>query len=143
MHTSYAQVRANRAPPKHKARHRRGRVSANPCSEVDPVDAITGGMIASYLIRRAIGFVFVLFGLSVVIFIVARVVPGDPARIALGPLATHEQVAQLQQEMGFDKPAAVQYLDYVRGVLHGDLGKSLLTNRPVSADIAEALPATF
>ena len=100
-------------------------------------------MIASYLIRRAIGFMFVLFGLSAVIFVVARVVPGDPARISLGPLATQEQVAQLRQEMGFDKPAIVQYLNYLDGVLHGDFGRSLLTNRPVSADIAEALPATL
>src|SRR5262249_36818880 len=100
-------------------------------------------MIASYLIRRAIGFVFVLFGLSVIIFVVARVVPGDPARISLGPLATAEQVAQLREEMGFNKPAVVQYLDYIGGVLQGNLGRSLLTNRPVSADIAEALPATL
>jgi len=100
-------------------------------------------MIASYLVRRAIGFLFVLFGLSVVIFIVARVVPGDPARISLGPLATKEQVAQLRQEMGFDRPAPVQYLDYLGGVLRGNFGRSLLTNRPVSADIAEALPATL
>lgn len=100
-------------------------------------------MVASYLIRRAIGFVFVLFGLSVVIFVVARVVPGDPARIALGPLATQEQVAQLREEMGFNKPAAAQYFDYLGGTLHGNFGKSLLTNRPVSADIAEALPATL
>src|SRR5579864_9593892 len=100
-------------------------------------------MVASYLVRRAIGFVFVLFGLSVVIFVVARVVPGDPARIALGPLASQEQVAQLRGEMGFDKPAVVQYVDYLGGVLRGDFGKSLLTNRAVSADIAEALPATL
>jgi peptide/nickel transport system permease protein len=100
-------------------------------------------MIASYLVRRAIGFLFVLFGLSVVIFVVARIVPGDPARISLGPLATNEQVAQLRQEMGFDKPAPVQYVDYFSGVLRGNLGRSLLTNRPVAADIAEALPATL
>ena len=100
-------------------------------------------MVASYLLRRAIGFVFVLFGLSVVIFVIARVVPGDPARIALGPLATNEQVAQLQHEMGFDQPAIVQYANYLGRVLSGDFGRSLLTNRPVSADIAEALPATL
>jgi ABC-type dipeptide/oligopeptide/nickel transport system permease component len=64
-------------------------------------------MIASYLLRRAIGFVFVLFGLSLIIFVVARVVPGDPARISLGPQATQEQVAQLREEMGFNKPATV------------------------------------
>ncbi|HSI01727.1 MAG TPA: ABC transporter permease [Reyranella sp.] len=100
-------------------------------------------MIGSYLLRRAFGFAFVLLGLSVVIFVVARIVPGDPARIALGPLATPEQVAQLREEMGFSKPAVVQYLDYIGGVLSGNLGKSLLTNRAVSSDIAQALPATL
>ena len=100
-------------------------------------------MIGYHLLRRAIGFAFVLLGLSVVIFTVGRVVPGDPARMALGPLATNEQVAQLREEMGFSKPAVVQYVDYLGGVLKGNLGKSLLTNRAVSADIAQALPATL
>src|SRR5262249_29395271 len=101
------------------------------------------GMVGSYLLRRAFGFAFVLLGLSIVIFIVARIVPGDPARIALGPLATEEQVVQLREEMGFSKPAIVQYVDYIGGVLHGNLGKSLLTSRAVSSDIAQALPATL
>ena len=100
-------------------------------------------MIGYHLLRRAIGFAFVLLGLSVVIFTVGRIVPGDPARMALGPLATTEQVAQLREEMGFSKPAVVQYVDYLGGVLKGNLGKSLLTNRAVSADIAQALPATL
>ena len=65
-------------------------------------------MIGYHLLRRAIGFAFVLLGLSVVIFTVGRVVPGDPARMALGPLATNEQVAQLREEMGFSKPAVIQ-----------------------------------
>ena len=100
-------------------------------------------MIGYHLLRRAIGFAFVLLGLSVVIFTVGRIVPGDPARMSLGPLATNEQVAQLREEMGFSKPAVVQYVDYLGGVLKGNLGKSLLTNRVVSADIAQALPATL
>jgi len=100
-------------------------------------------MIGYHLLRRAIGFAFILLGLSVVIFAVARIIPGDPARMALGPLATNEQVAQLREEMGFSKPAVVQYVDYLGGVLKGNLGKSLLTNRAVSADIAQALPATL
>jgi peptide/nickel transport system permease protein len=99
--------------------------------------------MATYLLRRAIGFAFVLLGLAVVIFIVARIVPGDPARIALGPLATNEQVAQLRLEMGLDRPAVVQFVAYVGGVLKGDLGQSLVSNRKVSLDIAEALPATL
>lgn len=100
-------------------------------------------MIGYRLLRRTIGFAFILLGLSVVIFTVARVIPGDPARMALGPLATNEQVAQLQQEMGFSKPAVVQYVDYISGVLGGNLGKSLLTSRAVADDIAQALPATL
>jgi ABC-type dipeptide/oligopeptide/nickel transport system permease component len=100
-------------------------------------------MIGYRLLRRAIGFTFVLVGLSVVIFTVGRIVPGDPARMALGPLATNEQVAQLREEMGFSKPAVVQYVDYLGGVLQGNLGKSLLTSRAVSSDIAQALPATL
>jgi len=100
-------------------------------------------MIGYRLLRRTIGFAFILLGLSVVIFAIARVVPGDPARMALGPLATNEQVAQLQQEMGFSKPAVVQYVDYIGGVLRGNLGKSLLTSRAVADDIAQALPATL
>jgi peptide/nickel transport system permease protein len=100
-------------------------------------------MIGYRLLRRAIGFAFILLGLSVVIFAVARVIPGDPARMALGPLATPEQVAQLQEEMGFSKPAVVQYADYLGGVLRGNLGKSLLTSRAVADDIAQALPATL
>ena len=100
-------------------------------------------MIGYRLLRRTIGFAFILLGLSVVIFTVARVIPGDPARMALGPLATNEQVAQLHEEMGFNKPAVVQYGDYLGGVLRGNLGRSLLTSRPVADDIAQALPATL
>jgi peptide/nickel transport system permease protein len=97
----------------------------------------------AYLIRRGVGLAAVLFGLSLVIFAIARLLPGDPARIALGPLATGEQVAALRQQMGLDRPAPVQYLTYMAGVLRGDFGQSLLTRRPVSLDIAETLPATI
>ena len=99
--------------------------------------------VGRYLLRRALGFAFVLFGLAVVIFVIARVVPGDPARIALGPLATQEQVQQLHIEMGLDRPAIVQFGAYIGGLLHGDLGQSLVTNRSVAKDIGEALPATL
>ncbi len=95
------------------------------------------------LAKRVAGFALVLFGLSVIIFTVARLIPGDPARIALGPLATEEQVTSLRQEMGLDQPAAVQYFNYISGVLQGDMGDSLLTGQPVARDISNALPATL
>ena len=96
-----------------------------------------------YLLKRALSLLFVLVGLAILIFVIARIVPGDPARIALGPLATAEQVAQLRLEMGLDAPVWVQLWSYLTGLAQGDLGQSLLTSRPVMDDIMAALPATF
>jgi peptide/nickel transport system permease protein len=97
----------------------------------------------AYLLRRALTLLFVLFGLAVLIFIIARIVPGDPARIALGPLATANQVSELREEMGLNASFPVQLWSYLSGLARGDLGKSLLTSRPVMDDIRGALPATF
>ena len=77
------------------------------------------------------------------IFLIARVIPGDPARIALGPNATAEQVANLRAEMHLDDPLVVQYGHFIADVARGDLGLSLYTNRPVTLDIAQFLPATL
>lgn len=96
-----------------------------------------------YLFRRALTLLFVLWGLAVLIFVIARIVPGDPARIALGPLATPDQVLKLQNEMGLNDPYLVQLWTYLTGLVQGDLGKSLLTSRPVMDDIMGALPATL
>ncbi len=96
-----------------------------------------------FLARRLLWSILVLVGLSIIIFTIARVVPGDPARIALGPLATQEQVAALQAEMGLDQPIHSQYLGYVGGLLQGDLGQSLLTQRSVNEDIGDTFAATF
>ncbi|NGO51361.1 ABC transporter permease [Allomesorhizobium camelthorni] len=93
--------------------------------------------------KRIAGFVGVLFVLSLMIFILARVVPGDPARIALGPSATQEQVDTMRQSMGLDRPLMEQYVTYVWNALQGDLGRSLISGRPVTTEIAALLPATL
>lgn len=98
---------------------------------------------AFFVLRRLMWSVVVLVGLSIVIFLIARVVPGDPARIALGPLATQEQVAALRTEMGLDRPLPVQYARYAGGLVRGDLGRSLLTQRSVNADVRQSFPATL
>jgi peptide/nickel transport system permease protein len=85
----------------------------------------------------------VIFGLTIVIFIIARVVPGDPARLALGPRAPEEVVQRLRQEMYLDKPLPEQYFYWIKGVLSGDFGISLYTKRPVLVDIQESFPATM
>lgn len=87
--------------------------------------------------------ILVLVGLSVLIFIIARILPGDPARLALGPFASQEMVTRLRHQMGMDQPLHLQYVAYVRGIFRGDLGLSFQTRRSVSLDIAHYLPATL
>jgi len=69
--------------------------------------------------------------------------PGDPARLALGPFAKAEQVQDLRHDMGMDKPLHVQYFVFIKGVFHGDLGLSFQTRRSVTLDIIHFLPATL
>lgn len=85
----------------------------------------------------------VLIGVSLLIFAIARVIPGDPARIALGPNATAEAVAVLRDKLHLNDSFFAQYGYFIADLLRGDLGLSLYTNRPVMADIAQFLPATL
>ena len=97
----------------------------------------------TYLLRRTLHLVPVLLGLSVLIFVVSRVIPGDPVRLALGTEATEEQVQQLRKQTGLDRPLAVQYIMYMAGVLRGDFGYSLRTHRNVTKDLIDFFPATL
>lgn len=96
-----------------------------------------------FTLRRILLLIPVIVGLTIIMFAIARVLPGDPVALAAGPNATQAEVAALAQQFGLDQPVWVQYLRYVGGLLHGDLGTSLLTRRPVAADIAAYLPATL
>ncbi|MED1780841.1 ABC transporter permease [Brevibacillus fortis] len=95
-----------------------------------------------YLVKRLLSGIIVLFGLSIFTFLLIHLIPGDPVRIMLGQRATAEQIDTLREELGLNKPLVVQYLDYASGVLKGDLGTSLKTGRPVTAEIADRFPAT-
>jgi peptide/nickel transport system permease protein len=99
--------------------------------------------IGPFLVRRLLPSILVLLGISILIFVIARVVPGDPARLALGPRAPQEVVDRLRTEMHLDKSIPVQYSYWMKGVLHGDFGKSLVTKRNVADDIKDYLPATL
>lgn len=96
-----------------------------------------------FILRRVLLLIPVAIGLTVIMFAIARLLPGDPVALAAGPNATAEEVQALAREFGLDQPVWVQYFDYLQGVAHGDLGTSLLTRRPVAADIAVYLPATL
>ena len=97
----------------------------------------------AFLVRRLLWSLLVLFGLSLVIFAIARVVPGDPARMALGPTANAQQVADLQEKLGLDRPMFAQYGLFITGLAQGELGRSLLTERSVNIDIRQTFPATL
>ncbi|MEG9883581.1 MAG: ABC transporter permease [Hyphomicrobiales bacterium] len=97
----------------------------------------------SAILKRLVGFIGVLCVLSLMIFILARVVPGDPARIALGPNATQAQVDALRASMGLDRPVITQYALYLWNGLHGHFGKSLISGKSVIGEIASLLPATL
>ncbi len=96
-----------------------------------------------FIVRRVLGAVPVLFGLSVILFLFLRLLPGGgPAEAILGQHATPQLVAQISQTQGFDKPIYVQYLDYLGRLLHGDFGSSFIDGRSVADTFAVRFPAT-
>src|SRR5690606_33818780 len=91
------------------------------------------------LAKRLGTSLLVLIGVSLLIFAIARVIPGDPARIALGPNATPEAIAALRYKLHLDASFITQYGYFLADLFRGDLGISLYTNRPVITDIAQFL----
>ena len=96
-----------------------------------------------YLLRRLLYTIPALIGLSMLIFVIARLMPGDPARLALGPEASAEQVQNLREELGLNLPIHIQYLHYMGSLFQGKLGISLYSHRDVLVDLKETLPATL
>jgi peptide/nickel transport system permease protein len=94
--------------------------------------------------RRLIGVLPVLWGVATLVFVVMRLLPGDPAALMLSEGGgSVEAIAELRAELGLDAPLLVQYAQYLLRLLRGDLGTSLFTHRPVVTTIAEQLPSTI
>ncbi|MBP2550804.1 peptide/nickel transport system permease protein [Neorhizobium galegae] len=87
--------------------------------------------------------VLTLFGLTVLTFLIGRVMPVDPVIAAVGDNAPEDVILRVRAEMGLDQPLPVQFLHYLSQLLHGDFGMSVLTKNPVATDIARFFPATF
>ncbi len=96
-----------------------------------------------FVARRAVHSIFVLLGLSIVIFLISRVIPGDPARVAAGARAPQWVVDNLREQMHLNDSLPVQYGYWLVNALQGDFGLSLVTRRNVSDDIRDFFPATF
>lgn len=99
--------------------------------------------LATFIVRRIFHAVFVLIGLSIIIFIISRIVPGDPVRLAVGARAPQSVVDAMREDMHLNDPLVVQYRYWLRDALQGDFGQSLVTRREVADDIRDFFPATF
>jgi len=98
--------------------------------------------VALFLLRRLLLVGPVLLGVSIVVFAVLHLSPGDPAEIMLGPQATHDDISRLRTELGLDEPLPVQYARWMGRVLQGDLGRSLWMKRPVLGEVLRRFQAT-
>lgn len=96
-----------------------------------------------YLLKRLIFVVISLLGVLIITFMISHVVPGDPAVIAAGRIADPKVVEQIREELGLNKPLYQQFLIYLEQLLRMDLGRSIISKRPVIEDIKAYFPATF
>ena len=87
--------------------------------------------MAAYLLKRSVYFVFILFGVSVLVFLAMRMVPGDPIVYLAGPFATEKQRQQIRESYGLDRPVVIQYAKWVSKAVQGDLGRSMQLHVPV------------
>ena len=99
--------------------------------------------MTTYLLRRLLLMLPVAFLVTVGVFMLIHLTPGDPALIMLGEDRTPEAIAAIHHQLGLDQPLYVQYLIWIGNLAHGDLGRSITTHQPVAAAIAERLPATI
>jgi len=99
--------------------------------------------MTAFLIRR-IGFAIVtLFSVLTLVFVIVRIVPGDPAQVILGDQASREAIEALHEKLGLNKPILVQYGEFLSGALRGDWGVSMVSGRPVMSEVLNVLPWTI
>lgn len=97
----------------------------------------------SYFLRRLVALIPTLFGVSVAVFLLLHLVPGDPARMIAGLDATEADLVLIRQDLGLDKSLPEQYFTWITNLLQGDMGKSTRTRNPVTYEIGLRLPATW
>ncbi|WP_026617581.1 ABC transporter permease [Ensifer aridi] len=97
----------------------------------------------SYIIKRLLSAVVVMWAVATIVFFAMRVVPADPAEVVLGDYASQELITSFRHKMGLDLPIWQQYVNFLTGLLHGDLGRSMVTNQPVAEQIFSLFPYTL
>ncbi|MGY1634961.1 ABC transporter permease [Geodermatophilus sp. SYSU D01186] len=103
---------------------------------------VTGSPVLRLVVKRLLMAIPIMLGVTVLTFWVLSLIPGNAAQQLLGPEATPEDIALLEQQLGLDKPGVVRYLEWLQGAVTGDLGNSLVSRQPVSDILADRLPVT-
>ena len=97
----------------------------------------------NFILRRILSLIPTLFGISVLVFFMIHLIPGDPAEMMLGERASVQALKHLREELGLDKPLYIQYGLFMGRLLQGDLGRALRTNEKITVEIADRFPATI
>src|ERR671935_70227 len=101
------------------------------------------GTLRRYMVQRLVASCLTLLGVSCIVFLMVRLLPGDPARVIAGLLASEEDVERIRRQLGLDQPLLVQYGVFMGRLLQLNLGPSARTSRPVTAEVLERLPSTI
>src|SRR5687768_4070555 len=99
--------------------------------------------MTQYILRRLLSLIPVLLGVSHVVVALLRMIPGDPAIVMLGERARPADIERVRAELGFDRPIAIQYVEWMGRVLRGDLGTSIINRTEVMAELRTRLAATL
>lgn len=99
--------------------------------------------MTGYIVRRILALIPTLVGVAIVVFVLIRLIPGDPAEVMLGGFATPERAQELRRHLGLDRPVLIQFAIWARALIRGDLGASIMSQRPVADEIWSRFPATF
>lgn len=99
--------------------------------------------MSRFIMKRVLFLIPTILGVTFIVFTILSFTPGDPGRLIMGPAATEEAVAQLNHQLGYDRPFLVRYVDYIGNAIKGDFGISYRTGEPVFASIFNRFPTTL
>ncbi|MFJ7919382.1 ABC transporter permease [Lysinibacillus fusiformis] len=98
--------------------------------------------MSKYILNRTLSMVITLIGVSILVFLMMHLIPGDPVTYILGDYASEEAIAEMKKTLGLDQPLFIQYIDYIKNVLQGNLGTSYITGLTVGEEIMARFPIT-
>ncbi|TFG81160.1 MAG: ABC transporter permease, partial [Chromatiales bacterium] len=97
----------------------------------------------AFIIKRLLSALVTLFAVMTLVFVLVRIVPGDPAQVVLGDQASQEAIEAMRIRLGLDRSMAEQYVEFISNALVGDWGTSMVTGQPVLAEVLKVLPWTI